>query len=438
MEKETMKKSKHKILSESRESGTEVHMRAHTDTSTVEKHHKHPFGIWILVLAILLALSLVANIILLTSTKNIINPSVPAGPVVGAGNGTTAPTTAGAKTAQVSLTIIAASTCANCATPDKMVTALQGISGIKISDQKTFSDDSADAKALIAKYAIKKLPVLILTGDVQGAKSLATSFNPSQDGSALIQETTQPPYLTDTGEIKGVITATIINDTTCVNCVDLNTFIAQLRQGGYVFGTIVQFSSADASAQSLIAKYNITRLPSMLFSNDAKEYPDLQAGWVQIGGIVSADGIYVYQTQQPPYRDLATGTIRGSVTLIYLIDASCTTCYNVSLHKQVLSNFGVTKLDSEKTYDVASPEGKALITKYNITLVPTVILQGDVSAYKSLAGVWAPVGSVESDGSYIFRKPDVMNGPYRDLSSGKIITPAAPTASAGTAPTPTN
>jgi len=112
--------------------------------------------------------------------------------------------------------------------------------------------------------------------------------------------------------------------------------------------------------------------------------------------------------------------VAGLVELTLLNDSSCTKCYDVNVHKTILNRFGIT-LAAEKTLDVSDDEGKALIEKYGITLVPTMIISQDASAYPLFTPVWATVGSVEDDGVYVFRKPDVMKVPYKDLSTGEVL-----------------
>ena len=131
-----------------------------------------------------------------------------------------------------------------------------------------------------------------------------------------------------------------------------------------------------------------------------------------------------------PYYDLKTLKVRGLVTLTYLTDKSCTSCYNVSIHKSIFGNplgFAM-KIVNETTYDISDPTGKALIDKYKITNVPTVIMKGDPAAYARLTAVWPQVGTVDSDGSYVFRNVGLLGVVYMNLTSGKIVNASMPTA----------
>ena len=81
-----------------------------------------------------------------------------------------------------------------------------------------------------------------------------------------------------------------------------------------------------------------------------------------------------------------------------------------------MDRYGVYVKDKE-TLDIT--QGKSLIDKYKIEKVPTIILTGDVETYISLTQVWKQVGSVETDGTYVFRSVEQM-GKYRDLTTGKV------------------
>ncbi len=117
--------------------------------------------------------------------------------------------------------------------------------------------------------------------------------------------------------------------------------------------------------------------------------------------------------------DITEKKVKGLVTLTLLDDKSCTECYNVSLHKLVLDRFNMY-IEDERMVDITDSEGKYLINKYSITQVPTIILSGEVSEYTALTNIWDQVGTVEEDGSYVFRKLEVM-GTYKDLTADKVV-----------------
>ena len=71
--------------------------------------------------------------------------------------------------------------------------------------------------------------------------------------------------------------------------------------------------------------------------------------------------------------------------------------------------------------DIANDEGKDLISKYNIGFVPTLILSKDAGNYPALVQVWGQVGSVEGDGTFVFREiKAIKDSIYKDLTTNKI------------------
>ena len=177
----------------------------------------------------------------------------------------------------------------------------------------------------------------------------------------------------------------------------------------------------------MIAKYNITKVPTLVFSAEMGEYSEVRAGW-NVLGTVEQDGAFVIRAAQAlgiPYYDLQKKEVIGILDVTYITDNSCETCYNVSVHKLILQRFGI-KIGKETTVDISEAGGKALLDKYKITKVPTIVLSEDASAYPALQQVWPTVGSVEIDGIFVFRKPEAMTGSlYKDLATGQVLGQAA-------------
>ena len=177
--------------------------------------------------------------------------------------------------------------------------------------------------------------------------------------------------------------------------------------------------------KEIIKKYDITRVPTLVLSAESKYYPDLTEAWEDVGTI-EEDGAYVLRNSLPPYYDLDAKKERGRVNLISLFDPNCEGCYTTDeFHLPVLESMGLY-LDNQEKVSVSTSRGKKLIETYDINLVPTVILTGEPDAYNAFTQVWDTVGTIEDDGAYVFRVFDVVNGPYKDLSTGEILVPEDP------------
>lgn len=170
---------------------------------------------------------------------------------------------------------------------------------------------------------------------------------------------------------------------------------------------------------SLVTKYKITKVPTVVVEFTGSNKPDITSFFnTNLGNVTN--GVFVLGKILAPYYDLTTKKITGLVSVTYLSDKTCADCYDVTKHAVALKNLGVDT-SSAKTVDIGSTAGKALISKYNITKVPTVLVSGEVSEYQVLAQAWADVGIVAADGTYIFTNVDLMDGSYKDLATGKII-----------------
>lgn len=321
------------------------------------------------------------------------------------------------KPANIQLYIIKNSKCADCFDVSVLQSYMKTLN-VNITKESTLDFSAKEAKDLITKYQIKKVPAVIVAGEIE--KVNVEGMEKVND--ALVLADIGAPY-TDatTGKIEGRVTLSILKDADCAKCNDLKNLISQLKAAGIKISQEKNVLSNTDEGKNLINKYNIGFIPTLILSKDATAYPIIQEAWPQVGS-KETDGSYVLRLVNPPYINLTTGKLRGLVSVVYMADKSCTECYNVSVHREILASpqsFAV-KLEKEETIDIDSAKGKDLIVKYNITQVPTVILSDEISAYPSTPAL-KQFFSVEKDGYYVFRKDSVV-GNYRDLTTNQIVT----------------
>ncbi|MBS3096514.1 hypothetical protein J4480_03675 [Candidatus Woesearchaeota archaeon] len=323
------------------------------------------------------------------------------------------------KPAKIEITSIKNSKCSDCFDISAVLSYVKS-SNVNATKEKTVEFDSKDGRDLIKKYGIKKIPALVVTGEIE--KVSIEGLEKNED--ALLFTETSPPY-TDalTGKIEGMVALYILKDSSCDKCNDLVQLISQIKAAGVKVSTEKKIEPSSDEGKELIKKYSIGFAPAIILSKEAAAYDIMQEAWLQIG-TKEDDGSYVLRSVYPPYINLTTGKLRGLVDLTYLVDKSCTPplCYNVSVHREILTNpQGVftIKLEKEETVDVEDAKGKELIAKYNITQVPMVIISDEASAYPSSQAL-KQFFSIEKDGFYVFRRLQVL-GTYRDLTTGQIV-----------------
>ena len=322
------------------------------------------------------------------------------------------------KPGEVELTLIRNSKCKDCADISAVVSSIKNAK-INITKERTLEFDSKEAKELISKYKIQRIPTVLLTGEIEKVSIQGMT----KKDNALLLTTIAPPYTNAlNGKIEGKATLYVIRDPDCVKCGDLDNIIAQIKSAGVRISNERNMSSKSPEGQDLIRKYNISFVPSLILSKDAGAYDIVQKAWPQIG-TKESDGSYILRLVYPPYINLTTGELKGVVSAIYITDKSCTECYDISLHRQILTSpqsFAI-KLDKEETYDLSDAKGKEIIAKYDITAVPTVILSEGINAYPTSPAL-KQFFKVAEDGFFIFNRVQAL-GTYKNLTSGEIIKP---------------
>ncbi len=327
---------------------------------------------------------------------------------------------------KISITYIADSSCRDCFSLQGIADAVKQL-GAEITGEQTLEFSSAEAKALIAKYEIGKVPAMVVsgeTGKVAGLAELWASLGSAEDDNALVLRNVQPVYLElAANAYRGRVRLTLLTDSNCTKCSEpLGTEQFSAAGVKVVSEVVVSFQSADG--KRLIEQYAIEKLPATVVSDEIKYYEGLSAVLSTVGTF-EADGNFVVREARPVYFDISKGREIGYTDVIYLTDAECTECYDVNMHKGILENNFAVEIASESYVDVSSSEGVRLVEDYNIVNIPTIILSGDVSAYTSLVNVWQQVGTVETDGTYIFRSMGVLSGStYKNLSTGEVVKPA--------------
>ena len=265
------------------------------------------------------------------------------------------------------------------------------------------------AQELIEKYDIEIVPTFIITGEID--KLNKNNLGQEQDV-LILRDVGYPNYNIQENKVQGKVGLIVISKEDCSECSGFEELITNLKSSGLSVSVERRLNYQDTEAKGLIEDYNITILPHMLLSSDFRFY-DLADRWNTIG-LVYDDGTYGLNAPMTPYYNLTSNKLVGLVSVIYLVDESCDTCYDVNAHNKILRQLGIY-ISENKTLDVSDSKGEALISKYNITKVPTIILIGDLEVYSQFRNAWKDVGTVEKDGSYVFRKPELLSPEYETI-----------------------
>lgn len=214
---------------------------------------------------------------------------------------------------------------------------------------------------------------------------------------------------------------TLVLPAGCSVCGDLSVLKQKIKSQNIEIIDDTIFSSDSTEGQKFIQEMGIEKLPAMVFSARGS-VKDTIIKSIEQGSRKIGDNMLVWEQGKPPYMDTSSGEVSGLVHVTYIRDKSCTDCYDVQkIQRPILQQFGVAVV-AENSVDISEEAGKELLAAYNITAVPTILLSPETIYYGALASVWGQVGTVESDGSFIFRDPARLGVAYKDLETGKVVS----------------
>ena len=325
------------------------------------------------------------------------------------------------------------SDCIDCINASVLVEALKQQAGYNVTSVTELS--LADSLELAEKYNLSKLQAILIQGEIDnlttlqlGSEQASVIFALNQD--ALVYANSPAPYYDVASKrVKGRVSILQILQTQCEECFNLSPAIDQMRQLGIKVVSTRDLDASSDEALALISKYNIDRLPTLIVSKDALEYPVFADAWATLGSEES-DGKLVLRLVTPPYYNVSSKKTEGLVELTIITD-DCEGCYNASeLQPLFEQTFGMS-FASVKTIEANSTRGKLLVKRHAIELVPTAVLSNDALIYPSVVDFWTKLlGTQEKDGSLVLRNVAVLKQAfqsdfsYKNLTSGELVSTA--------------
>jgi len=205
-------------------------------------------------------------------------------------------------------------TCKNCFSLDAALGALKS-QQVNVKGEREVIADSDEGKALVKHYSITKLPTYLVEGEVKSEK-LASFFSANGEfvNNAFVFRHVPPVYIDPAdGKERGGVTLLSLVDPSCKECYNVATHKTILQNGFGIALTKEQtITVASAEGQRLVAKYSITRVPTILLSPDAKMYAQLEQVWPSVGSI-EKDGWHVFRKMESMgpvvYKDLAKNKV---------------------------------------------------------------------------------------------------------------------------------
>ncbi|MDD5317837.1 MAG: hypothetical protein PHF51_03855 [Candidatus ainarchaeum sp.] len=212
---------------------------------------------------------------------------------------------------QVSLILLNDSTCAQCYNVSAVPEILTR-QGIKVANVLEADYNSPLGANISENYGLAQVPAVLVDGEIN-YYSLADSVRQVSammpDGSYLLKVIA--PYRNlSTGKVEGVVDAVFLNDSSCADCYNVSLHEEAIRSFGMRVDSRTNVDVSSAEGRALVAKYNITAVPAILFSPEASAYYSLMQVWPSVG-TVEPDGWLVFRdpTTVGVYKNLTSGEI---------------------------------------------------------------------------------------------------------------------------------
>jgi hypothetical protein len=171
------------------------------------------------------------------------------------------------------------------------------------SEKMVYEENDSRARDLIAKYNITKLPALFLLAEDAAAYPIYDSLKTVGDVADewWILRTVVPPYvdLAANHTEVGIVRAVFLVNSSCSDCFDvkgLSDYIA--GQSGIFIANTSVYEINSTEGKAMAAEYNITAIPALLYSPDAKYYPMFDENWKNLNNTIESDGWYVFRAHE--------------------------------------------------------------------------------------------------------------------------------------------
>lgn len=173
---------------------------------------------------------------------------------------------------------------------------------------------------------------------------------------------------------------------------------------------VIDYSSKIG--QKYLSMYDIQRLPALIVSGSITD-ERMKGAWPVFSGRTVDDVIVIDNLK--PFYDLSNKQMRGVVELTLVTDSTCGNCFDANVYTDMIQRLGIV-IGNTNVYDKSTSDGAAIISKYGVTKLPTVIVSPEAAVYNGFTDLWRQqVGTVENDGFFVFREVQKISSEYQAI-----------------------
>ncbi len=196
---------------------------------------------------------------------------------------------------EVIATIVEDSSCDKCADLAFLPAKLEQM-GVKVKETKIIKASSPEGKEIMEKKQLKFLPSLLFSKDLAEYWWIFPKLKDllsEQADNYLFTEPFFPLKEISSGKIKGLVKVTYLTADNCDYCFNVSELKPIFQPAGIYFAEENTVTESSDYGKVLIKKYNITKIPTLIFSSEIIDYSNNQKKALKEIGSFEPDDTFV-------------------------------------------------------------------------------------------------------------------------------------------------
>ena len=186
--------------------------------------------------------------------------------------------------------------CVECGSVSSLAENMKS-AGLKEDKYEVVNSNSERGKELIAEHNLTFIPSLLIDSEFSEYWWIIDGLQGriEKSGDYFVVKSPSYPYKDlKTGMIKGKVKATYLINKSCEECFDPSSLGGSFKNMGVYFSSEKEVDVSSSEGKKIIYNYNITLIPTIIFSKEILDYKEMEMIFEQIGTI-EKDSSFVFR-----------------------------------------------------------------------------------------------------------------------------------------------
>jgi len=180
--------------------------------------------------------------------------------------------------ANLDVMIIRDDKCVYCYDPEGLIGEIS-TEGVYIRSKRQIDYRHEEAKELVLKYKIEKVPAIIIGGEINKTENLSNKLKAAGDvvnGTFVFKSPGMPYVDTQTGKTIGSVKIILMSANDCSECYNYEKYIAELKILGIPTSNRETIDYMSGAGKTMVSEKSIERVPTFILLGDLDQYPTLK------------------------------------------------------------------------------------------------------------------------------------------------------------------